>query len=227
MSSIVKIFLSFHYPLRSNDIMTHKNKTIPQSLKNPQKWSLQRRGFLRLMLGGAVAAQVPWWMACQAGINAEDDFRLNETQKEIMAEVQSFLFPADGNGPGASDLNAVGYLQWVLLDKGMDPNEKQYLINGMGWVEETAVEETGDSFLNLDASQKSHVLTAIAREDWGESWFSINLTFIFEALLSDPIYGSNLEGIGWKWLEHNPGQPRPSEEMKYGHFLEYIHQQQS
>ena len=207
--------------------MSIKFKTIPQSLKNPFKWSLQRRGFLKLLLGGAVAAQLPWWVACQADPHGEEDFHLNEMQKEMMEEVQSFLFPADGNGPGASDLNAVGYLQWVLLDKGMDPNEKKYLLNGISWVDETAVEETGHSLLKLDANKKFEILEAITREDWGEYWFSINLTIIFEALLSDPVYGSNEEGRGWKWLEHNPGQPRPSEEMKYGHFLEYIHRQQS
>ena len=31
-----------------------------------------------------------------------------------------------------------------------------------------------------------------------------------EALLTDPAYGGNPDGIGWRWLGHTPGYPRPS-----------------
>lgn len=205
--------------------MRKKHHEIPETLKNPQKWAIQRRGFLKLMLGSAVASQIPWWVACQSDRESPDDFIMNENQRDLLKEVQSFLFPSDGNGPGANELNALDYLQWVLLDPNMDPEEKKYLLKGISWVEETAREERNTSFLNLEEEAKENLLEAIASEDWGEAWYSMNLTFIFEALLSDPIYGSNRDGMAWKWLEHNPGYPRPTEEMKYGNFLSYIHQQ--
>ena len=202
-------------------------KNIPESLKHPQEWRLQRRGFLRLMLGGAIVSQFPWWLSCQGIQNKEEGFLFNEEQRDILAFVQSFLFPSDGNGPGATELKAIDYLQWVLLDSYMDVEEKQYILKGIAWVEETAMEESNSSFLKLEPPQKIDLLEKIAEEDWGEAWYSMNITFIFEALLSDPIYSSNKEGIAWAWLEHNPGQPRPSEAMKYGHFLAYIDQQKT
>jgi len=41
------------------------------------------------------------------------------------------------------------------------------------------------------------------------------LTLIFEALLLDPIYGVNTNNIGWNWLNHDPGVPRPNKENMY------------
>jgi gluconate 2-dehydrogenase gamma chain len=45
---------------------------------------------------------------------------------------------------------------------------------------------------------------------------SLLLYYIFEALLSDPVYGGNPGGIGWQWLEHQPGFPRPPADKIYG-----------
>ena len=41
------------------------------------------------------------------------------------------------------------------------------------------------------------------------------VTLLFEALLLDPLYGGNKEEKGWKWLNHTPGFPRPTEELRY------------
>jgi len=218
-------FVSFQHYDRSISMMNKQIKNIPESLKHPKAWSLHRRGFLKWMIGTTGALSIPWWLSCQHKSKKEEGFLLNQEQRNILSFVQSFLFPSDGNGPGATELNAIDYVQWVLSDSYMDVEEKQYLFKGISWVEETAQEESNSSFLMLDTPHKIALLDQIAEEDWGEAWYSMNLTFVFEALLSDPIYGANKEGIGWAWLEHNPGQPRPSAAMKYGQFLSYIDQQ--
>jgi len=41
------------------------------------------------------------------------------------------------------------------------------------------------------------------------------LTFIFEALLSDPQYSGNADSIGWQWLDYKFGNPRPTAELLY------------
>ncbi len=205
--------------------MTDKTKFIPKTLQSPQKWRMQRRQFLRVVFAGAFATQIPWWVACSNNGKTTADFYLNQEQKQILMFVQNFLFPNDGNGPGASDFKAEEYMQWVLNDENMDAIEKQYFVNGIGWVEETAQEEKAQSFLALSEVERLEILEMISKEVWGESWYSMNLNFIFEALLSDPIYGANIDKQGWDWLEHHPGHPRPSSEMKYGNFLNYVNQE--
>lgn len=205
--------------------MKERKVNIPAALKDPMNWRLHRRHFFRMTIAGLLATQIPWWVSCSADEKKNIDFSLNKEQNEIIKGVQEFLFPSDGNGPGAKDLQAEKYLQWVLLDEKMDIEERQYLLNGILWVEETALEEKETSFLQLSEGDQKEILRFIATQTWGESWFSMNLTFIFEALLSDPIYASNIHKQGWNWLEHHPGQPRPIEAMKYGNFLHYINQE--
>lgn len=147
---------------------------------------------------------------------------LSNYQLLIVNSVQEILFPDDENGPGAADINASDYLIWVLSDTEKDPDEVQYIINGIGWVDETAEEEYSKKYFDLSQNEREHLIAIISKEAWGESWLSVILTFIFEALLCDPQYGGNPESIGWKWLEHNPGQPRPKGELLYPEVLNII-----
>ncbi|NOR87439.1 MAG: gluconate 2-dehydrogenase subunit 3 family protein [Bacteroidales bacterium] len=207
------------YPI-SKSVKKDRIKSTP--IKQQAAPLLARRGFLKTILAGTVAVQVPWWVNCTHLSSESEKYVFNQQQKEVLLLVQDFLFPSDNNGPGALELNALNYLQWVILDPEKDPDEIQYLFNGIGWVEETAEEENEQKFLKLDKETQWETLTYIADQAWGKSWYSVLLTYIFEALLSDPIYGSNSDGIGWKWLHHNPGQPRPNNQLKYGQFLKYV-----
>ena len=141
---------------------------------------------------------------------------INSNEREILASVQGILFPPDGNGPGSAEVNALAYLLWVLADPEKDPEEVQYIVNGIGWVDETAEEQKGKKYLDLTQQEREELVAMISRESWGESWLSVVLSFIFEALLCDPQYGGNPDATGWEWLEHNPGQPRPCPSGKQG-----------
>ncbi len=71
-------------------------------------------------------------------------------------------------------------------------------------------------FENLDFDSKERLLRYLGdRTRWGRNWLSLLLYYIFEALLADPVYGCNPNGIGWKWLEHQPGFPRPPADKIY------------
>jgi gluconate 2-dehydrogenase gamma chain len=72
------------------------------------------------------------------------------------------------------------------------------------------------SFVNLLLEEKDQVFRIIEKSNWGYRWLSLNLLNIFEALLADPIYGGNPNEIGWRWLEHTPGFPRPTPDNMYG-----------
>lgn len=192
---------------------------------NSQTWLSKRRHFIKTMMIGAVGTQIPWWVSCTSNTFSKEKFHLKTPQKKILMIVQDFLFPQDGEGPGSADINALPYLEWVMKDPRTDQEDIDYIKSGIAWVEETSEEEKSVSFLNLESNEQNTLLEKISKTAWGESWMSILLNYIFEALLSDPIYGSNIDGNSWKWLEHNPGQPRPTEENKYGNFLKYVNSQ--
>jgi len=191
-----------------------KNREVKQIVDDFEKGKIDRRTFLyRIGAIGALAVATP--LIYKMITDERDSSVFNNRQWEIVEAVQNHLFPSRKDSPGAKEINARLYLQWVVSDPNMDPEEMQWVINGFDWIEETAFEETNKSFLELGFDEKEKVLRVAEAAGWGENWISKNLLYIFEALLCDPIYGGNENEIGWKWLEHIPGLPRPTEKQRY------------
>jgi gluconate 2-dehydrogenase gamma chain len=145
-----------------------------------------------------------------------NDAPLNEAQIEFIETVQQHLFPKEADSPGAADINAGVYLQFVLADPNVDSDDRQLLIDGIGRLEQVCQKEFTQTFKTLNYLQKESALRKIEQESWGERWLSLLLLYIFEALLTDPVYGGNPGGIGWEWLGHVQGQPQPKKVNMYG-----------
>ena len=203
-----------------------KHTENPRASNQIQSQKMHRREFAKSLIAAGLLTQIPLFTAFKSA-PASSPYKtktdlLNSGQMEIVREVQQYLFPNDGNGPGASQLKADDYLLWVLSDPHKDPADTKYILDGIGWVDETADEEYGKAFKQLNTSEKEELVAFIANEAWGSSWMSIILTYIFEALIADPQYGGNVNESGWKWLNHYPGNPRPTESLLYGNILNTV-----
>lgn len=177
-----------------------------------------------MLLSGA-ALQLPWLTSCSnqetySGSTAP----LNSDQFKRLQHVLQNLFPNDGNGPGAAEINADTYILWVLNDDELDPDENQYIIEKLDKLEIYSKEKKGVSFIELSHSEQFDLLDQASELKWGNRWISRLLTLIFEALLLDPKYGGNPNSTGWKWLEHDPGSPRPDKDHLYPKILELSHE---
>ena len=181
----------------------------------PHRTHLSRRHFLLGIAAISAAAIIPTTIACSATPVHDIHGQLSDDDFATLMAVQNHLFPTDKNSPGAIDLNAASYFTWVLTDSEKDEEDKIQMRDGIGWTNETAEETYSKKFVDLYTDEKEKVLRLMANEGWGESWLSVVLTNIFEALLSDPVYGSNTNESGWKWLEHTAGNPRPEKENMY------------
>ncbi len=203
--------------------MADEKRPVPPSMRDMRKWSLNRRSFLKKAAAAGALVALPYAgyrlgsaVRETGGTAAGDDgYRLTDQQFRRLQLVQDILFPAEENAPGARDINAAEYLRAVLLDSHVDPDERRYLINGLDWLEEEALERWEKSFVNMLPLERETLIEHLTTHNWGESWLASVLLFIFEALLSDPIYGGNTGEAGWKWLGHVPGQPRPQGKLKY------------
>jgi len=176
------------------------------------------------MLGGA-ALQLPWLTACKdRRYFPGNTSPLSNHQFKVLQAVQNILFPSDGNGPGAYDVNADTYLIWVLNDEELDPDENRYIIEKLDKFEAHSKEKLGYSFIDLNPREQHALVEEVSELKWGKRWLSRLLTLIFEALLLDPQYGCNPKGIGWQWLEHDPGSPRPVKTHLYPNILTVSHE---
>ena len=175
---------------------------------------IDRRTFMVRLSALSAATLLPACMGDQKEARNPQVFTEEEWQRLQIA--QEHLFPHTDDGPGAGDVNAAAYLQNVLLDPNGDAEEQEYLKKGLTWLEEEAQEVLGRKFVRLNADERERVLRSMAGHGWGERWISLVLLYIFEVLLADPLYGGNPDGVGWAWLDHNPGYPRPPADRIYG-----------
>ncbi len=135
---------------------------------------------------------------------------------QTVSVLHDHLLPTDQNSPGAADVNATVHLKRTIYDPEFDPEIRKFILNGIRWLDESSNEQQGADFVDLNPGQREQVLKEISKTGWGESWLSTNLNYIFEALLGHPNYGVNPDGIGWKWLSHDPGFPQPGPNEIFG-----------
>ena len=139
-------------------------------------------------------------------MNGCELFSITTPQKTIEV-LQYDLFPM------AKKLNIATstYMDIVFHHSRITKDEKQYIKDGVKWLNEEAVKLHKNSYEKLLSTQRGEVLTSISKTDWGEDFMYDITLYLFEAMFGDPIYGANINEAGWKWLEFQSGKPRPNE----------------
>ena len=202
------------------DTNRNRKKTIPSAFQNIEKWETNRRIFLRGALIAGALTQITAFTSCSKQLREANEI-LTAEQSTILYDVLSIFFPDDGNGPSVDEINAFGYILWVLQDTlNRKTSENEYIIEGIDWANETAEEIYFTPFVELDQEQKEALVGKFTELNWGKNWSSVLITLICEAVLLDPIYGGNTNEAGWKWLNHTPGFPGPTEELRYERIME-------
>ncbi|MCH9027706.1 MAG: gluconate 2-dehydrogenase subunit 3 family protein [Proteobacteria bacterium] len=174
---------------------------------------LGRRGFL-LREGAALAtaaALIGLPYVLRKDLTQETSFALfSASQRQVLQIVQEHLFPSGPDSPGAMDVNAAAYLEAVITAPGIDPDARNTIVNGVGRLQDASRERFDVLFNSLGYRQRDQLLRYLADQTrWGRTWLSLLLYYLFEALLSDLVYGGNPGEIGWRWLEHQPDFLRP------------------
>lgn len=171
---------------------------------------LSRRQFLLGLAGGSAAALFG------PPLLAESRPPMDEARRwQVLDAVQQHLFPSEPDAPGAKEINALGYLRFVVSDPKVDEETRVFILQGTEWLEGMADQLEQRSFPLLDQAARERVLRRVAGSQAGEHWISTLILYLMEALLTDPAYGGNPNGIGWRWLEHIPGYPRPTPDKTY------------
>lgn len=167
---------------------------------------VSRRRFLLATAGGSLALLFP--LAASGSARRAEPWT-------IIAAVQDRLFPAETDAPGAHEIHALAYLRGVLAEPRHDREEGRLILKGAGWLDALSRQRQGKGFLELAGEPREALLQQIATSGQGEHWLSTLLFYICEALLTDPVYGGNPNGIGWAWLGHTPGFPRPTTDKRF------------
>jgi gluconate 2-dehydrogenase gamma chain len=126
-------------------------------------------------------------------------------QWHLIKKVQNILLPKQNGAPGADEFGATNYLINVMGHPSFNVEDSKFILRGA-----KELLEREKHFVSLSIGEQEKALEAFAQTQFGENWLAYVLFYTLEALLSDPIYGGNIDEIGWKWLGHNTGKPRPT-----------------
>lgn len=186
---------------------------------------ISRREFLsRLTLLGSLATCYPAAILARARSRAQPLPAWLDTEPwKTLAGVQQHMFPAGDDTPGASDIQATVYLRNTIENPAADGEDQEFVFSGVGWLNELTQDQYQQDFTALDEQQREKVLRKIEQSQAGRNWLSLLLTYLLEALLADPVYGGNPDGIGWKWLTHQPGYPTPPEDKTWYKLAAPVH----
>ncbi|MGB0893199.1 MAG: gluconate 2-dehydrogenase subunit 3 family protein [Parashewanella sp.] len=140
----------------------------------------------------------------------------SDYQAKVIKQVQMHLFPDDGDGPSANDLQAYEYLLWALAEPdNQQDGDQAFITQGLTWLDQSATKHYKNTFLKMANEQQSALLKRISGSRSGENWLSLLLYYLLESLTLDPLYGGNPNGVGWTWLQHQPGFPAPDAHSHY------------
>lgn len=107
------------------------------------------------------------------------------------------------------NIQVISYMHLIFRHKKISKNDKEFLKNGVKWLNEEAIKKYKQEYIKLAAEERENILTQVAKTDWGKSFLYDIMSYTFEAMLGDPIYGANKNQAAWKWLEFEGGLPHP------------------
>lgn len=124
------------------------------------------------------------------------------------------ILPTEENAPGAAAVNAIGWIDALVADREIEEDEKARIRRGAATLDAFARKQGADDFASLSPTQQDAGLETLEARWEDRLILHALIAWSLEALLGDPIHGVNPEQIGWRWLDHRPGYPRPKEGWK-------------
>lgn len=139
-----------------------------------------------------------------------------EIKRSIFTDLKYF-FDKEFTPPKIVELNSVEYLAGVLEDSRLEKDRREYILQGVTWLDESAEEMFLKKYVALHVEQREKLLESINQLEWGDNWLYVMMQYYFESMFCAPIYGGNKNRSGWKWLHYEAGHPQPKtlEEIAY------------
>ena len=153
---------------------------------------------------------------------------LNPNEARTATALLERIFPADENGPGATEIGVLTYLDRALSGIYQDKIEVYRL--GLGAMDRVAGVRYGGPFADCRPEQQDALISDLERGVLPEFRVPDQRTFFWtlreharEGLFADPAHGGNRDKLGWKvlghpgvWLEHSAEENLATEPVTKG-----------
>jgi gluconate 2-dehydrogenase alpha chain len=134
---------------------------------------------------------------------------LNPREARTAAAIFERFFPADENGPGATEIGVLTYVDRALAGAYRDEAEPYRL--GLAALDRVARLRYGSPLAECDPGQQDALVAGLERGELPDfhvppqrDFFEMLRDHVREGLFADPAYGGNRDKLGWRFLRH-PG----------------------
>jgi gluconate 2-dehydrogenase gamma chain len=137
---------------------------------------------------------------------------LTATEADLLDAIVARLIPSDANGPGATEANAVRYIDRALAG-ALSSSREAYRI-GLAALDRYSRSSRGRPFLELSATDRDSVLIDVETgaatganagfQGSSAQFFTLVRTHTWQGTFGDPFYGGNANFVGWDLLGY-PG----------------------
>ncbi|MDV2489840.1 MULTISPECIES: gluconate 2-dehydrogenase subunit 3 family protein [Campylobacter] len=165
-----------------------------------------RRSFVKVAYGAMAFSAAPINLFAQDENILADKTLSKDEIYNILNSVSKHLFPIITQ----LNIDVLSYLKIIISHSKVSIGAKNFIVNGVIWLNDVSIKQYESDYLSLSDKKQNDLLEIVSKdEEWGESWIYDMLVFCSEAVFSDPIYGANTDGNGWKWISHETGLPQP------------------
>lgn len=158
------------------------------------------------------------WTPTGAAAGADGLLTLSPYEARVVATIWDRMFPADENGPAASELGAVTYLDRALAGAYAGQREQYRL--GLQALDAAARKRCAAPVHRCSPQQVDDLIGALQSGDLDfavpppQLFFAILLGHLQEGVFGDPAHGGNRDLAGWRFLDH-PGVQRHNDEAEH------------
>jgi gluconate 2-dehydrogenase alpha chain len=153
---------------------------------------------------------------------------LSPYQARTLTAVVDRLFPADENGPAASEIGVVTYVDRALA--GYCRADAETYRVGLHALDEVARAAHATGFPDLETQQQDELVAGLHAGTLPgflvpdqRAFFELLLGHVQEGLFADPAHGGNRDKLGWRflghpglWLEHSAEENLAAEHVDKG-----------
>jgi hypothetical protein len=128
----------------------------------------------------------------------------------LVDAVLRHMFPPAS--PLAANERLTAFIEESIFHPRYDRDIRRFVIEGA----ERLRSRVPSAFASLSPAAKERLLRDFERDAYGKAWLRRMLILGLEGLLSDPIYGANVDARYWKALHTKGGLPRPKRRYIWG-----------
>lgn len=188
---------------------------------------MDRRENLKLIMAGTLASSLVWTgcstetKVVQAPVKTYiPPYARTDEELKILREIDEFTFfnefeiaklnvlvdiiiPSDETSPGAKEAGVVDFLEFIMKDQ---PDNQTLMRGGLMWLDFTADEAYGKSFLEITPGNQTQILDMIAYPDTAQPQFQ-NAVLFFNLLRNLTATGYFTSQAGIKYMGYQGNTP--------------------